>query len=207
MYGDTRMKKKKSNLKIEQFRSPNQKNEYLLIDGNEAATIDVSDAYDAVSHLLTEMDIELKYLLITHAHKAHVRILPRLKESFGGSFCLHKDERGDLRESGSDLEPDRYLKDNETLMLGDTKIKVLLTPGHTSGSVCYYVKQAKALFSGSTFLKSGFGKIWGPHSMSSMHFSLKRLSSTIPDDTVIYTGSGELTKIKNEAWIHCMRSA
>jgi hypothetical protein len=43
--------------------------------------------------------------------------------------------------------------------------------------------------------------------MSLMHFSMKRLGSTIPAETRIYTGSGELTKMKNEGWIHCMRSA
>jgi hypothetical protein len=43
--------------------------------------------------------------------------------------------------------------------------------------------------------------------MSLMHFSMKHLGSTIPAETRIYTGSGELTKMKNEGWIHCMRSA
>jgi hypothetical protein len=40
-----------------------------------------------------------------------------------------------------------------------------------------------------------------------MLFSLKRLGSTIPAETTIYTGSGELSKMKNEGWIHCLRSA
>jgi glyoxylase-like metal-dependent hydrolase (beta-lactamase superfamily II) len=201
------MKKKKSNLIIKHFESPNQKNEYLLIDGNEAATIDISHAYDEVSHILGEKDIGIKYLLITHAHKAHVQSILKLKEHLGGSFYLHDYELDHLMESDTDLKPDQYLKDNEILELGDTKIKVLLTAGHTKGSVCYYVKEANALFSGSTLLRRGYGKIWGPESMSLMHFSLKRLGSTIPDETTIYTGSGELTKMAREGWIHCMRSA
>ena len=91
--------------------------------------------------------------------------------------------------------------------MGDVEIMVLLTAGHTKGSVCFWVKAAKALFSGSTLLKKSYGRIWGPSSMSLMHFSMKRLSSTIPAETTIYTGSGELTKMRNEGWIHCMRSA
>ena len=201
------MKKKKSNLIIKHFESPNQKNEYLLIDGNEAATIDISHAYDEVSHILREKDIGIKYLLITHAHKAHVQSIHKLKEHLGGSFYLHDYELDHLMESDAGLKPDKYLKDNEILELGDTKIKVLLTAGHTKGSVCYYVKEANALFSGSTLLRRGYGKIWGPGSMSLMHFSLKRLGSTMPDETTIYTGSGELTKMAREGWIHCMRSA
>jgi hydroxyacylglutathione hydrolase len=149
------MKKKKSNLIIKHFESPHQKNEYFLIDGNDAATIDISNAYDEVSHLLGEMGVELKYLLIAHAHKSHVKALSKLRENFGGTFCLHDYELDHLMQSGKNLEPDKYLKDNEILMLADAKIKVLLTPGHTKGSVCYYVKQANALFSGSTLLKRG----------------------------------------------------
>jgi glyoxylase-like metal-dependent hydrolase (beta-lactamase superfamily II) len=160
-----------------------------------------------VGQILGEQAIELKFLLITHAHTLHLQALSALKKNFGGTFCLNKDELDDLRESGGDLQPDTFLKDKQILEFGGTKIKVLHTPGHTSGSVCYYVKQAKALFSGSTFLKRGFGRIWGPVSMERMHASLKRLSSTIPDETLIYTGSGEWTKMKNERWIHCMRSA
>ena len=199
--------KEKNKIIIKHFESPNQKNEYLLISGKEAATIDVSSAYEEVSRLLSDQPIELKFLLITHAHKSHLQALSALKKNFGGTFCLHKDELDNLKESGGDLQPDSYLKDNQILELGGTKIKVLHTPGHTNGSVCYYVKQAKALFSGSTFLKRGFGQIWGPISMERMHASLKRLSSTIPDETIIYTGSGEWTKLKNEGWIYCMRSA
>ena len=201
------MKNKKGKLIIKHFESPNQKNEYLIISGNEAATIDVSSANEPVSRLLAEQAIELKFLMITHAHQSHLQALSPLKKHFGGTFCLYKDELDDYKKSGGDLQPDEYLKDNQTLRLDGIKIKVLHTPGHTIGSVCYYVKQAQALFSGSTFLKGGFGKIWGPISMERMHASLKRLSSTIPDDATIYTGSGEWTKLKNERWINCMRSA
>ena len=201
------MQKGKDKLIIKHFESPNQKNEYLLISGKEAATIDVSNTYEAVGRLLSEQGIKLKFLLITHAHKAHLQALVPLKNSFGGTFCLFKKEYDNFIKSGGDLQPDRYLKDRQILELDGTKIKVLHTPGHTAGSVCYYVKRAKALFSGSTFLKHGYGQIWGPNSMEWMHMSLKRLSSVIPDQTIIYTGSGEWTRMKNEGWIHCMRSA
>ena len=201
------MKNKNSNLIVKHFQLSNQKNEYLLINGQEAATIDVSGAYETVSRLLKEQALDLKFLLLTHAHKSHLQGLSPLKRRFGGTFCLYKDELGDFTESGGDLQPDKYLKDRQILELGGIKIRVLHTPGHTNGSVCYYIKQAKALFSGSTFLKGGFGQIWGPISMERMCASLKRLSSTIPDDTTIYTGSGKSTKLKYEAWINCMRSA
>ena len=104
------------------------------------------------------------------------------------------------------LEPEEELKDEQILPLGDVEIEVILTAGHTKGSVSYYVSQAQALFSGSSFLKKGYGKIWGPKSMSLMLFSLKRLSYNIPAETTIYTGSGDLTTMGDEGWVQCLRS-
>lgn len=201
------MAKHKGHLEVKQFVSEQGKNQYVLFSGNEAAVIDVSDAADEVSRLIDEMGLTLKYILVSHAHQSHVTALPRLKEKFGATFCLHEYEYQHLKETNVATEPDQILQDKDTLQLGNVEIKILLTAGHTKGSVCFWVKAAKALFSGSTLLKKGYGRIWGPSSMSLMHFSMKRLGSTIPAETTIYTGSGELTKMKNEGWIHCMRSA
>ncbi len=201
------MAKNKGHLEVKRFVSDQGKNQYLLISGNEAAVIDVSDAVDEVSKLLEEMGLTLKYVLVSHAHQSHVAALPPLKEKFGATFCLHEYEYQHLKETDVATEPDQILQDNDILQLGDIEIKILLTAGHTKGSVCFWVKTAKALFSGSTLLKKGYGQIWGPSSMSLMHFSMKRLGSIIPAETTIYTGSGELSKMANEGWIHCMRSA
>ena len=197
----------KCDLDVKRFVSGSGKNQYLLISGKEAAVIDVSDAADDVGSIVSALGLTLKYLLVSHAHPSHVKALPLLKEKFGATFCLHEYEYQHLKETDISLEPDRILQDNDSLELGNIVIKVLLTAGHTKGSVCYWVKAADALFSGSTLLKKGYGQIWGPSSMSLMHFSMKRLGSTIPDKTTIYTGSGELTKMAHEGWIHCMRSA
>jgi glyoxylase-like metal-dependent hydrolase (beta-lactamase superfamily II) len=201
------MKTDKGDLDVKHFVSDKGKNQYLLISGSEAAVIDISDAVDRIGKIVTELGLTIRYLLVSHAHPSHVQALPMLKEKFGATFCLHEYEYQHLKETDIRLEPDRILQDNDRLDLGNIAIKVLLTAGHTKGSVCYWVKTANALFSGSTLLKKGYGQIWGPSSMSLMHFSMKRLGSTIPAETTIYTGSGELTKMANEGWIHCMRSA
>ena len=207
IYGGFWMKKKDYHLEIKRFVTLNNKNQYLLISDNEAAVIDVFEAHREVGKILDIRDLDLKYLLITHGHKLHVQALPWFKENYGGVFCLHEFEYELLPESESSLVADRELKDGSKLPLGDVALEVLLTAGHTKGSVCYYIRGVNALFSGSTLLRKGYGKIWGPNSMSLMLFSLKRLGSTIPAETDIYTGSGELTKMENEGWIHCLRSA
>jgi glyoxylase-like metal-dependent hydrolase (beta-lactamase superfamily II) len=200
------MEKNTGSTQIKRLVSTAGKNQYLLVSAGEAAAIDVSEAQDEVGSLLDDMGIGLKYLLITHAHKSHLQALPDLKNKYGGTFCLHEYEYEILKESDTAPEPDRFLKDGEILQLGDIEIEVILTAGHTKGSASYYVKKANALFSGSSFLKKGYGKIWGPKSMSLMLFSLKRLSYNIPSETTIYTGSGDLTTMGNEGWVQCLRS-
>ena len=201
------MEKTQSNPAIQRFVSTTGKNQYLLTSAGEAAVIDVSESYADICKILDIMGIGLKYLLVTHAHKRHLQALPELKRNYGGIFCIHEYEHELLKESDASLEPDRFIKDKELLQLGNIEIEVLLTAGHTKGHVCYYVKKADALFSGSTFLRRGYGKIWGPKSMSLILFSLKRLSYNIPAKTIIYTGSGDLTTMGNEGWIQCLRSA
>ena len=200
------MAKNNYHVDIKRFHTPRDKNQYLLISRNEAAVIDVMESQAEIGQILEDLGLELKYLLITHAHKSHLQALPEVRKKYGGIFCLHEYEYELLQEMNCSLEPDRIVNDKESLPLGDIEIEVLLTAGHTKGSVCFYVPKADALFSGSTFLKRGYGKIWGPKSMSLMLFSLKRLSYNIPAKTIIYTGSGDLTKMGNEGWVQCLRS-
>jgi glyoxylase-like metal-dependent hydrolase (beta-lactamase superfamily II) len=200
------MVKNESSLHVSRFVSTAGKNQYLLVSAGEAAVIDVSEAHAEVGTILDGKGIGLKYLLITHAHKSHLQALSDLKQRHGGTFCLHEYEEELLKESDTALEPERLLQDGEKLKLGEVDIEVILTAGHTKGSVSYYVREAKALFSGSSFLKKGYGKIWGPKSMSLMLFSLKRLSYNIPAETTIYTGSGDLTTMGKEGWVQCLRS-
>ena len=199
-------RKRKNNFTFRKF-SPagSDKNEYLLINQNETAAIDVSESCDAVLEILKREKLSLKYLLVTHAHRSHLMALPKLKMEAGGTFCLCRDDIDLLKTSGVRIEPDKFLKDNAKLELGDGVIRVLHTPGHTRGSVCFYVKDADILFSGRTLEKDGYGTIWGPTSMSHMLLSLRRLNAAIAS-AVVYPGRGESTTMQKEAWLNCLRS-
>jgi hydroxyacylglutathione hydrolase len=189
-------------LLIKQFvSSPNETNTYLLIEGNEAAVIDVANSCSDVRDTLTELGINLKYILVTHGHTSHIRSIRTTKENLGGMVCLHKSDRELLKEVDSHLEPDLLLKDNVSLKLGKTMIKVLHTPGHTMGSLCFHIREVKALFTGDTLFKGEFGRIRGPHSMGLMLRNLKRLNSVIPPKTTVYPGHGPMTTMSKEAWL------
>jgi hydroxyacylglutathione hydrolase len=193
---------KEKGVVITQFvSSPNETNTYLLIEGNEAAVIDVANSYSDVRNTLNEQGISLKYLLVTHGHPSHLGSIRMTKENLGGMLCLHKSDTDLLKEADSNLEPDILAKDNHSLKFGNTVIKILHTPGHTIGSLCFHLREEKALFTGDTLLKGEFGKIQGPHSMGLMLRSLKRLNSVIPPKTTVYPGHGPLTLMSKEAWL------
>ncbi|MGZ3523289.1 MAG: MBL fold metallo-hydrolase [Thermodesulfobacteriota bacterium] len=194
---------KEKDVVIKRFvSSPNETNTYLVIEGNEAAVIDIANSYDEVRGTLNELAISLKYLLVTHGHPSHLGSIRMTKENLGGVLCLHKSDTDSLKEADGNLEPDILLTDNSSLKLGDTVIKVLHTPGHTLGSLCFHVIKAEALFTGDTLLKGEFGKIKGPHGMGLMLRSLKRLNSVIPPRTTIYPGHGPITTMSKEAWLN-----
>jgi hydroxyacylglutathione hydrolase len=193
---------KEKGMVIKQFiSSPNETNTYLLIEGNEAVVIDVANSYSEVRDTLNELGISLKYLLVTHGHPSHLGSIRMIKENLGGMLCLHKSDASLLKEADSGLEPDIVAKDNDSLKFGNTVIKILHTPGHTLGSLCFHLREEGALFTGDTLLKGEFGKIKGPHSMGLMLRSLKRLNSVIPPKTTVYPGHGPSTLISKEAWL------
>ena len=84
------MAKNKGHLEVKRFVSDQGKNQYLLISGNEAAVIDVSDAVDEVSKHLEKMGLTLKYVLVSHAHQSHVAALPCSKRNSAlPSVCMN----------------------------------------------------------------------------------------------------------------------
>ncbi len=192
----------KANLNIKTLRSSSgETNVYLLVSGNEAAVIDAANCCDALQESLRETGATLKYVLLTHGHPSHVASLSRIKKEIGGTICLHPSDHDLLRQQEGGLEADLWLADGQSLKLAEAKIKVLHTPGHTPGSLCYHLREANALFTGDTLLKGEFGKIQGPHSMGLMLRSLKRLNSVIPPKTSIYPGHGPPSTMSKEAWL------
>lgn len=191
-----------SDLMMRSFTSsPKGTNGYLLINDHEAAVVDVANCCNEIGNTLHELGASLRYILVTHGHASHIRSIRTTKENLGGMVCLHKSDRELLKEVDSPLEPDLLLKDNVSLKLGKTIIKVLHTPGHTMGSLCFHIREVKALFTGDTLFKGEFGRIRGPHSMGLMLRSLKRLNSVIPPKTTVYPGHGPVTTMSQEAWL------
>ena len=182
-------------------------NTYLLVNGEEAAIIDAAGAIEEVEQTIAHLGVGIKYLLLTHGSDALAEATSLLKKKHGGKVCIHAMDHEELEALGHPLEADLFLKDNDRLELQGAPVAVLHTPGHTYGSLSFYVKNAGALFSGMALLKGGYGRIWGPDSMRLMMMSLRRLNNVIPPGATVYPGEGPVTCIAKESWLNCLRSA
>ena len=91
------------------------------------------------------------------------------------------------------------VKDGEILNLAGFEIRVLHTPGHTQGGVCYYIEEEKALFSGDTLFCQSVGRTDFPTGKSStLIHSIQDKLMPLPDDTMVYTGHEDMTTIGME---------
>lgn len=180
---------------------------YLLLDEttNKSALIDCTVADDRMRELIGDTD--LQYILLTHGHFDHIGGVRDIKEEYGCKVVISSVD-APMLSSGkaslaafcgaeqNDTEPDITVQDGDEIEVGTLKIKVLSTPGHTSGSVCYVV--GDALFSGDTLFYCSCGRTDFPTGSSDdMIKSLKKLAS-LDGNYKVYTGHNQLSDLDFE---------
>ncbi len=185
-------------------------NGYVLIEeeSGEAAVVDVGDYGERFRAFLNSSGVtELKYILLTHGHVDHIKGVKRLHDDFGGKIAVHREDAACLYNSEksladgfnigvSPIEADIILDGGEKLLLGNTEIEVIHTPGHTPGGVCY--KAENHLFSGDTLFAQSIGRTDFPGgNFSELLNSLKKLSS-LQGDHKVYPGHEEATTLDYE---------
>lgn len=179
----------------------------------EAAVIDPGGDPDEIIKVLDENGLKAKYLLHTHAHFDHILGSRAVAEKTGAKICLHKGDEwlyNNLATQGTfvgmnlgntqTLPIDHYLEDEEELMLGDIKTKVIHTPGHTPGSTCFCLENsASLLFAGDTLFHNSIGRtdLWGG-SMDDILKSIKTRLLTLDENIEVVSGHGPKTTIWEE---------
>jgi glyoxylase-like metal-dependent hydrolase (beta-lactamase superfamily II) len=193
---------------------PLENNTYLIACENNklASVIDPSfgSAKEIVS-FLEKNNLKLDKILLTHSHYDHIADVKSLKDKLFSSIYVHKLDSKNLLDPGSDeifsmfqiekVTPDFFIKENDLIKSGDITFKVIDTPGHTPGGVCYLIEKEKILFTGDTLFKGSYGRVDFPTSnKEDMINSLLKLSKLDPD-IIVYPGHGDKTKIKDESWL------
>jgi glyoxylase-like metal-dependent hydrolase (beta-lactamase superfamily II) len=94
------------------------------------------------------------------------------------------------------VKPDMLLNDNDILSVGNLEIRVIHTPGHTSGGLCFYT--GNYLLAGDTIFKDGPGRTNSPAALKQIIESITQKIFTLPDETQIFPGHGDATVLKEE---------
>ena len=179
-------------------------NAYLIVSGDEAAVVDPSLSFDQIKSELAEK--RLKYILLTHCHFDHIMKVLEYVERTGAEVIIGAPDKDGLSDPlvncyraffGID---DGYfgratgVMDGDRLRLGEVEIKVISTPGHTAGGVCYLTEGA--LFAGDTvFAGGGYGRCDLPGGDDATLFSSISRLCELPDEIAVYSGHGETTTI------------
>lgn len=185
---------------------------YLLHneESGEAVLIDPGDQGRELLSLLEREKMTLKAILLTHGHFDHMLAVPVLREATKAVVYAAAAETKLLKDTAMNLtaawigkpmtlEADRWLQDGEIFTEAGCQMQMILTPGHTAGSCCYYAKEQDWLFSGDTLFRESYGRVDLPGAVpEEIHSSICDKLLVLPPKTQVYPGHGEATTIEHE---------
>lgn len=186
-------------------------NSYLLhdLELGEGIIIDAGDEAEKIIGAVEDYNVEVKGIYLTHGHFDHVLAVRDLKEELRCDFYIHEGDAMILSRVPADAkyfldvevdpppEPDGWLFDGQILRVGDHDVRVIHTPGHTPGSVCYLA--GEMIFTGDTLFAGSIGRTDLPGgSLQSLLNSISMKILSLPDHYAVYPGHGPSSTIGAE---------
>jgi hydroxyacylglutathione hydrolase len=167
------------------------------------------DCFEEVEAFLDDQKLSPQMILLTHSHWDHIADVYRLKEKYKIPIYIHSLDSPNLLQPGTDglpfwltippVQPDVLLEEGMEVPLGELKFRVLHTPGHSPGCVCFYEPEQHVLFSGDTLFRGAIGNLSLPTGQPSlMRASLTKLAQ-LPLETRVFPGHGSATTIGAES--------
>jgi glyoxylase-like metal-dependent hydrolase (beta-lactamase superfamily II) len=197
-------------MKIEDFVvGPLQVNCYIVYDeeSREAMVVDPGDNADGILKILDRQRLKPKYIVCTHGHFDHIGAVAAVKARTGAEIVLHEADLH-IYEGAHDLAalmgfsleqqpaPDILVAEGDRLLLGNTVVTVLHTPGHSPGGICLF--HGDMLLSGDTIFAGSIGRTDFPGgSLQAMKQSFRRIID-LPAATQIFPGHGPGSTIARE---------
>ena len=193
---------------------PIQTNCYFVFDDEEkkAVIVDPADEPDYLAGCLDKLGVSLCAILLTHGHFDHIQAVPALKEKFHVPVYVHEADEEMLKDPAMFgmtsvkiflKEDDVRLCGGETIAFPGMSFKVFHTPGHTPGSVCYYMENEDILLSGDTMFFHSWGRTDFPGGSEKQIFeSIRQKLLPLPENTLVLPGHNSETSIGEERKIH-----
>lgn len=189
---------------------PIQVNTYLLYDekSTEAILIDVGGSVDEIIQEIKTLGVKIKGIYNTHGHFDHILGAKDMQDALGCEFFVNEKDSlfvenlvSQLKFYGLDsVMPPKisgYIDEDTKLYLGENRIQIIETPGHTLGGVCFLV--GDMLFSGDTLFLESIGRTDLPGGdYSTLKKSVREKLFTLPDNIMVYPGHDASTTIEHE---------
>ncbi|MGQ4598417.1 MBL fold metallo-hydrolase [Nocardia sp. R6R-6] len=172
-------------------------NIWLIGDDDEVVIVDAAHDAKPIAEAVGQRNVVA--VICTHGHNDHVTFAPQLGADLHAPVLLHPgdDPLWQMTHPGSKYW---HLSDEQRVAIAGTQLQVLHTPGHSPGSVCLYLPEAGALFSGDTLFSGGPGATGRSYSdFPTIIGSIRERIFALPEETLVYTGHGGGTTIADEA--------
>jgi hydroxyacylglutathione hydrolase len=176
----------------------------------EAMVIDPGDDIDEVRAIIAKHNLQVKQIVVTHAHIDHVGGAMKLRAATGAPILLNQNDSALLKmldvqatwigvPPPGKVEIDQSVAEADVVQAGPLTASVIHTPGHTEGSICLYFAAEKKLIAGDTLFAGSIGRTDLPGgSFEKIIRSLHEKVLALPDETVVVPGHGALTTIGQE---------
>ncbi|MGP5589462.1 MBL fold metallo-hydrolase [Corynebacterium variabile] len=172
-------------------------NIWIVGDDDEVFVVDAAHDADVIVDAVDGRKV--RGVICTHAHNDHITVAPELAERLDTQIYVHPGDQMLWDETHPGVGH-ADLADGEKFSVAGTTLQVINTPGHSPGSCCLYLPEAKVLLSGDTLFAGGPGATGRSFSdFGTIIDSIKGSLLTLPGDTEVYTGHGDATSIGAEA--------
>lgn len=188
-----------------------QSNCYMIEnrETKECAIIDPGDETKKILEFISQKNLIPKAIFLTHGHFDHIMAARDIAEKFQIKIYASEQEADITNNANFNvsamfqipfvLNPDELLADGESIMVADIPFKVIHTPGHTKGSICFYIEKESILFSGDILFLESCGRTDFPTGDSNqLIISIREKLFALPDDVKVYPGHGSNTTIGHE---------